>query len=239
MKDKIFVVNGAAYADAIVGLGSIVTSPLKFFRKPEEFSLVLFTGGADVSPELYGDTSPAGMCSDSPIRDAEEKKIFDFAVANDVRCAGICRGVQFINVMSGGKMIHHLEKHAGQDHTTSLLDGTVIRTNSFHHQMILPPEDAVVIATAEHKLSDLYIGKADRPVEYVGDEIESAIFPNTKTFGVQWHPEWMQPDSAGYKFFFNLVKDAIDMDWDNFMEKHAGGGNAESGSDGAVHHTAG
>ena len=236
---KILVVNGASYADAIVGLGTIVTKPLVFFRNPEEFSLVLFTGGADVSPKFYGDTSPQGLCSISPIRDEEEKKIFDCAVANDIRCAGICRGVQFINVMSGGKMMHHLDNHAGQDHPTELLDGTIIRTNSFHHQMILPPEDAVVIATSETNRSKRYFGKADRDIVYIGDEIEAAVFPNTKTFGVQWHPEWMDPKSDGYQFFFNLVKDAIAMDWDSFMEKHAGGVNAEDGSDGAMHHTAG
>ena len=60
----------------------------------EEANIVLFTGGEDVDPSLYG-------CEKHPTtysninRDLEEKAIFD-KVKPDQLCLGICRGLRII-----------------------------------------------------------------------------------------------------------------------------------------------
>jgi gamma-glutamyl-gamma-aminobutyrate hydrolase PuuD len=237
---KILVLNGPSYADAIEGLGEIVTRPDDFHAHPDEYGLVLFTGGADVSPGLYNDTSPDGLCSVSPLRDQEEVIVWHLARQFDIPMIGICRGIQFLNVMSGGTMIHHLDNHAGRDHATELNTGEVIMTNSFHHQMIQPPNDSIVVAWAKEPRSSVYYGEADKLIEhYGGHEMESAVFPETKCCGVQWHPEWMPKESDGYRFFHEMARRAMTMDWKDFCEYYTGGKLYGIWHAGAVSHSAG
>lgn len=216
---KILVINGDAYSDAVTG--DITFDKKILIHSPEEVGLLLFTGGADVSPELYHDTSPLGLCSTSPDRDREETKLFLVAQKYGIPCAGICRGLQFLNVMSGGTMMHHINGHAGSCHKIKTSLGQVIGVNSFHHQMVLPPEDSVVIAISTERLSGEYFGKNDEVVEYTGNEIEGAIFRHTKSFGVQWHPEWMAPRSEGHTFFKMMAYNALNMDWDKFIDYYS------------------
>ena len=64
----------------------------------------LFTGGPDVSPALYGEE----VLNDSVIclekRDRMEQIVLQEALASRKPILGICRGVQFINVMMGGTL---------------------------------------------------------------------------------------------------------------------------------------
>lgn len=219
---KILVLNGPSYGRAITGQGELKTSAGDFLRNPEQYSLVLFTGGEDVSPDLYGETSPMRICGSNKHRDVFEGKVLSVAQVHGIPCAGICRGIQFLNVMSGGRMMHHLDGHGGTKHDVVNTVGAPVLANSYHHQMILPAADAIVVGVAEHKMSAEYIGNMDEAVEYTGPEIEAAIFPATKCFGVQWHPEMMSPDSDGYRFFFDMVSNALCMDWDKFVTLYDG-----------------
>lgn len=208
---NILVLNGISYASAIEGLGNIHYSKKSFLSAPENFDLVLFTGGADVSPKLYDDTSPDGYCYTNANRDIEEIEVFDVALKHGVLMAGICRGVQFLNVMHGGKMMHHLDGHTGPNHRMAspvLADNIIV--NTLHHQMIMPSEKAYVIGWSPNRLSSVYFGAADKEVEYNGLEIEAAIFPEIRALGVQYHPEMMDKGSSGYAFFYNMVKFALD-----------------------------
>lgn len=219
---KILVVNGPSYGKAVIGLGELSGEIDRFMLAPKDFTMVMFTGGADVSPHLYGDTSPKNFCQTNPIRDTAEIRIFNRALENGILCTGICRGVQFINVMSGGRMIHHLEGHAGSLHSAITTTAGIIRVNSFHHQMILPPDSAIVTATSSSRMSHLYIGENDAEVEYKGPEVEAAVFPETKCFGVQWHPEMMQPNTDGFGYYYDMVSDALDMPWEDFVGHYRG-----------------
>ena len=200
----------------------LVKSLNEFTKNPTDFSLVLFTGGADVDPKLYNDTSPLEFCSCNPARDHIEKMVFNTAKKNGVRMAGICRGIQFLNVMCGGKLMHHIESHAGSLHPiTTIHNSKEIVVNSLHHQMILPTSDTIVTAITPRKFSKVYIGFGDKKVDYKGPEIEGAIFPEVESFGVQYHPEMMQKGSEGREYFMSMAKDAITIkSFKLFMEKY-------------------
>lgn len=206
MSKKILVVNGRSYGDAVRGLGEIVTNPAELVNNPKDFGLVLFTGGSDVSPEYYGESSPKRLCGTSPERDRQEKEIFDFAIENGIRTIGICRGVQFINVMSGGTMFHHVNNHGGCTHPMKTSNGHVIEINSYHHQMVIPPHDAHVIGWSKKRRSDEYYGNFDLPVTSPDKEPEAVLFPSTKSAGVQYHPEMMDSDTDGYRWFHDLAR---------------------------------
>lgn len=223
MADKILVLNGAGYASSVDNLGYITTRVDELFEKPEEFKLILFTGGADVDPRFYNDRSPQRMCSSNPSRDMQEISVFRKAVKHGILMAGICRGVQFLNVMNGGKMMHHLDNHAGSVHLMELMTGQILTVNSLHHQMVILPEDAKLVGWAKDRLSRRYYGANDEVVNYNGAEVEAAIFPKTKSFGVQYHPEMMDRLSDGYVFFNRMVEAALEVKWDVFIKLYTKG----------------
>lgn len=220
---KILVVNGNSYGSAVQGLGELISDSNVLFKDPKSISLVLFTGGADVTPEYYGHTSPKGICDNDKHRDDEEITIFKKARDFGIRTIGICRGIQFINTMAGGTMFHHVEHHAGSRHEMETSLGEIIEVNSLHHQMVIPPKNASIIGWSKKRLSDNYFGDKDLKVEPPEKETESVLFPNIESAGAQYHPEMMDFDSEGAKWFFNLAKDLIEINnFDDIIKKYKG-----------------
>ena len=209
---KILIVNGDSYGKAVLGLGDLVNDPEAMFREPEQFSLVMFTGGEDVTPELYGESSPKGYCGNSRHRDLMEIKIFEFARKHNIRTIGICRGIQFINMMSGGTMFHHVENHGGCNHIMATSRGEEVLVNSYHHQMVLPPRDAHLIGWSKERRSKLYYGDMDLLVPSPSYETEAVLFPNTESAGAQYHPEMMSRSSDGYAWFYELAEHLINQE---------------------------
>jgi putative glutamine amidotransferase len=218
MGNKILVLNGPSYAASIFGLGEITESEYAFKKDPESFKLVLFTGGSDVSPGMYGDGSPSGLCACNPNRDHVDLQIAEIAFRREIPMAGICRGVQFLNVFSGGRLMHDISGHAGSIHgmDTHVLSHT-IEVNSLHHQMVIPPKNSVLIGWSSEKLSNKYYGRNDELETWEFSETEACIFPETKSFGVQYHPEMMSEKTEGYNFFYNMVKNAVTLSFSDFV----------------------
>lgn len=225
MPDKILVLNGPSYRSVVDGLGEVVLKASEFLSNPEEFKLILFTGGEDVTPMLYGDTSPKGVCHYSIERDKFEIGIYEVAVKLGIKMTGICRGIQFLNVMAGGRMMHDVTNHGGTNHPVATLNGYTFIANSYHHQMILPPSDAKIIGWTKHSISKSYIGNVDLKVDYHGKENEVAIYPRTKSFGVQYHPEFMSKDSDGFSYYRNMIINSLDLPWEEFVETYTRGKN--------------
>lgn len=82
---KIYVVGGATYYAQFIEGASLVNNL-------EEADLVLFTGGEDVSPNLYKCRKHSTTHS-NPTRDTMEKEIFEKINPNKQVCLGICRGL--------------------------------------------------------------------------------------------------------------------------------------------------
>lgn len=194
-KNKILIVNdgldcGSSYTPLFGEFGEVSNSISSFKLNPFGFKLVVFTGGSDVSPELYGDTSPQNTCRSDGPRDIEEIDVFKYADKRGIKMVGICRGLQFLNVMSGGKLIHDIQNHESGIHevmTKDYRDSFI--TNTYHHQMCIPHESSHILAWSQTNLSREYIGNKDKPVDYIGPEVEALYMPLIKSIGVQWHPE--------------------------------------------------
>ena len=224
MADRILVLNGMSYAKAVWDLGDITYDDDELIRQPKEFKLVLFTGGEDVTPELYNESSPKGQCWNNKRRDSHEMSVFQFALQHNIPMAGICRGLQFLNVMAGGRLMHHISGHGGGTHDMLVRAGRkVIHVNSLHHQMVIPSDNSVVIGVSARKLSNVYISDGDAEIDYYGQEVEAAIFPKLRAFGVQYHPEMMEKASDGYVFFHQMVINALTLDWGTFGKAYTEG----------------
>ena len=68
---------------------------------------IVFTGGSDVDPALYGDT-PHGATRVKPNRDRAELMLLRAAAERGVPLLGICRGMQLMSVAYGGRLHQHL-----------------------------------------------------------------------------------------------------------------------------------
>jgi len=152
--------------------------------------LVMFTGGADVNPVRYGGVH-TNVSFITPERDEIEEVVFNLCLKHGVKMTGICRGFQFLNVMCGGKMYQHINNHGGVYHEVLYpTTGKISRVTSTHHQLVMLPDNAIPVAWAYPiNMSNIYIGPNAQVVEDPDHEMESAIFPEYNTFGVQFHPE--------------------------------------------------
>ena len=196
-------------------LGSVVRKSQEFLKDPTSFDLVCFTGGEDVSPELYGHENLAS--GNSIRRDEIERLYFQAALDNEIPMTGICRGAQFLNVMAGGTMVQHLKaNHGGGRHLCVTKDGQTFHVTSSHHQMIVPkPEVGQVLAWANVALrveDMVYAGdKADLNLllnESGRVRVTEAIhYPDFKIFGVQHHPEWQDIREEGPQWTLQKIRE--------------------------------
>ena len=220
-RNKIFVESYHAYKNVVDSFGETTDDIENLFTTPEEFKLILFSGGEDVNPALYGHESPDGLCYYGEKRDALDIKSFKHALKNNIKMVGICRGLQFLNVMSGGTMMHHINHHSGSMHAfISPKLRHEIYVNSLHHQMVMPHKDAFVIGSTEAALATVYFGNNDQPVKRNEPDIEALYMPSIKACGVQYHPEMMYESSAAFVFFNTMVKEFLHLNKAEFKREY-------------------
>ena len=207
------------YLDGIKAAGGIpVVLPLEMSEEDadrivEACNGFLFTGGQDVTPELYGAKDDPSVVS-SPERDKLERLLLSKALTSDKAILGICRGLQFINVFLGGtlwqdlpsqhpsEIVHRQGKPYGvpthkvmlEDSLRTLLGKKTIEVNTLHHQ------------AAKDLGVDLI------PMAVAPDGIIEAVQMTGKRFvwAVQWHPEYMfKTDSDNLAIFTFFVKHCL------------------------------
>ncbi len=184
-------------------------------RRVEDADFVLFTGGEDVTPELYGERALAKTHSNRH-RDDYEVDVYNRCKEAKKPMVGICRGGQFLNVMNGGKLWQHVVGHTG-DHVAftppdAKGNGTrrSITVTSTHHQMMEPTKDAVILlsaleATERHSQDTLIEGK-DPNIE----DVEVCIYPDTDSLCFQPHPEFHNAKPELVDFFEECLEDWIE-----------------------------
>ena len=196
--------------------GDLETDENRLRKDPTSIRIVFFSWGADVSPSLYGENqSSHTQCVDAE-RDDHERELFNLARTANIPMIGICRGAQFLCVMSGGRLCQHLGGHVlehdhGEFHAIVArdVDGREIdlECSSTHHQMQLPPTGAEVVAWAEPRLANgLYLDGNDRPIS-PEIEYEAVYYPQIRSLGIQWHPEWMDQSHPCVEYTRRLAAD--------------------------------
>lgn len=183
MKKVIIVNGGYDYFSLFQNLGMGVA------RCVDEAALVCFTGGADVSPAIYGDSKHPYTMND-PMRDREEAIIFKECAENGIPMVGICRGGQFLNVMNGGRMYQDVRGHTRPHLMKDARTGEELLVSSTHHQMMMPSSEAVLVASASlHEAREWLDG--DIHQHDVSDcDIEVVYYPKYKSLCFQPHPEF-------------------------------------------------
>ncbi len=204
---KVYVVGGAYnYADFIEN-AELVDSL-------EDANVVLFTGGEDVDPSIYGCKKHNTTYSNIK-RDLKEKAIFEKVNPKTQICVGICRGSQLICALNGGILVQNCDNHAiGTTHEIKGND-MIYQITSTHHQMQYPfylnKEDYDLLYVSRY-LASFYEGdkiNINELHEYGDPEVvlyHKKGLP--KCLAIQGHPE-MIPNSPVSKMLSNLIKDLI------------------------------
>ena len=188
--------------------------------------IILFGGGEDISPSIYNE-----VCH--PRTHAVEKysnrDIFEVGIFEEykgvAKFLGICRGAQLLCALSGGKLVQHVNNHAGQWHDIRTNTNDKYYVSSAHHQMQWPWKvPHTILAWAEEPLSDVYVGTIEDEELYFpkaayrsitkGEqprliEPEVVFYPQTDSLAIQYHPEFMSFSALGVQYAKKLVKEYL------------------------------
>lgn len=158
---------------------------------------LLFTGGADVSPALYGEAPAYESVQADPARDKVETALLAAARARGLPLFGVCRGLQLINAALGGSLYQDLPAqlpsavphrqappYEKSVHPVTLMSDAplaralsrdVLDVNSIHHQGV-------------NRLAPGLAAMARAP-----DGLVEALYAPGPYFlqAVQWHPEYL------------------------------------------------
>lgn len=153
---------------------------------------VVFSGGADLDPVLYGSDRHPATTGTSPERDRGEMALMEAALARGVPTLAICRGMQLLNVVRGGTLLQHLPEAVGAD-THKQTPGEFAR-----HDVDIEPDSALgrllgdrTLAPSHHHQAPDRLGEGLRPVAWSEDKTVEGIEDSdgAMVLGVLWHPE--------------------------------------------------
>jgi len=167
----------------------------------EKDSAVVFWGGADISPVLYGHQKSKLTWTGS-WRDEIEWEIMQKAITDGIPIIGVCRGAQMLCAAAGGYLIQDVKNHGGY-HRVHAYDGNEFNTNSIHHQMMVPDNSKHEVLAWTPNRSPTYIFQNDLQHPKPQVDLECVNFPDIKGLAVQWHPEAMDEHSGATQFVLN------------------------------------
>ena len=207
----------AEYVDAVRRAGGI---PLLLPPGEERLDAVLpllkavvFSGGGDLDPDLYGGGRHETIYMVEPERDRSEielaRRVFDLSVPT----LAICRGTQILNVAEGGTLIEHLPDEVGETVThrapprepiahpvkvepasrlAGILGATDFSCMSWHHQAVrrVAPGFEVVAHAPDGTIEGL----------------EAPSHP--WLVAVQWHPELTAAEDPIQQRLFDALVEA-------------------------------
>lgn len=183
---------------------------------------LVMTGGEDIDPSYYGEEPDPNLEDVNKERDVSDMAMLQEAIDEDMPVLCTCRGMQLLNVVSGGSLIqdiptseeykdsklqhrdpaeedftyHELKIEEGSQLARIVGDAT-LNANSWHHQGVKEVGDNLkVTATSEDGMIE---GLERTDCSYV--------------VGVQFHPEWHVEegdDSFDYTVFFTDLMDQVD-----------------------------
>ena len=204
----------ATYLDAVETAGGLpIALPPSSLRPGDAAALVgrvdglLLVGGSDLDPASYGRQRSPSTEATAPLRDGFEVALAREALRTDTPVLGICRGLQILNVATGGTLHQQLTDADFFEHRpfpgrlddptfheVEVLGGTLLadhgatarrNVNSHHHQGVAELGEFARVSARS-----------------VPDGLVEAVEWPTQTFalGVQWHPEALESDATFVDF---------------------------------------
>ncbi|MDG2085880.1 MAG: gamma-glutamyl-gamma-aminobutyrate hydrolase family protein [Flavobacteriales bacterium] len=166
---------------------------------------IILTGGEDIYPLMYNDTNNIKLSGEFDFRrDTLEKKLFDYAFNNKLPLIGVCRGMQMINVASGGTLFGDLPTEIGDSimhrNNGEVMHNIMVTNNNIDNiSMIFPVNGKVLPKKQFFKVNSWHhqglkeIAANIIVIAESYDGLPEAVVINKKVhpfmIGVQFHPE--------------------------------------------------
>lgn len=192
----------AGYVQFYESIGFIprpVANHTKNFERlfDEKIDLLIVVGGGALAPQWYDRPHEEKV---QPYRDKMEEKLIHYCVNHGIPIIGTCRGMQYINVLFGGKLAYHPQlpcpRERGEDHKVKLLkENRDIYVNNYHKDVVF-----------EDKLAPCFEPLA---IDEENHTIEAFQSESMKILGIQWHPERRFGSADGIDETRKLVRDFI------------------------------
>lgn len=202
----------AAYVRSIVRAGGVpllVPPGAAAEEALDALDGLVFSGGSDLDPELYGEAAHAATVGVVRERDDFELLLMRAALARDLPLLAICRGSQVLNVALGGDLEQHVPDRIAADthketpgvfseHGVEVIDGTKLASIVGGHSDV----------KSHHHQGYGKLGIGLREAARAPDgTVEALEDPNRRfTLGVLWHPE----EGEDLALFEALVAEAAD-----------------------------
>jgi putative glutamine amidotransferase len=170
---------------------------------------IVFSGGIDIDPAVYGAERHPATDPAQAHRDAGELALLSAALERDIPTLAICRGFQLLNVLRGGDLVQHLPEavgHEGHRETLGVFSQHPVEiTEGTRLEAILGPRHGSV--RSSHHQGVGRVGEGLVESAYAEDGSLEAIEDPSKRFalGVLWHPEMEDDDK---RVFEALVTEA-------------------------------
>lgn len=159
--------------------------PFSNFQTPDisDAELLILTGGGSIHKE-------------QPDRDKTEKFLFEQAKDKNIPVIGICRGMQYINILLGGNITENALLKTPRpnriDHEIKI-NRDIIKVNNYHN-------DVIFVSDLSKKLNTFAVDEENGTAE---------AFYTKGILGIQWHPERNFEEIKSKEFSSNLIKSFI------------------------------
>jgi putative glutamine amidotransferase len=197
---------------------------------------ILFTGGQDVNPSIYGEEITAEYQATNPElsaeRDAMEPLLLDVMIRLDKPVLGICRGIQLINACLGGTLWHDLpsehpsdvEHHMNPPYDTfghdvlvdantplgDMLDGMAQSQVDDSDMTRDKSGNWLIAVNSYHHQAVRNVAPTLKVMATAADGVTEAVYRPDSRFlwAVQWHPEFLHKVDARSRAIFQMFVDA-------------------------------
>ena len=155
---------------------------------------LVLAGGSDVDPASYGAKPHPETSGTWPERDRFELGLVHRALERGMPLLGICRGMQMLNVATGGTLVQHLPDVVGHEdhrHTPGEFGDHEVRLEPGSLAARAAGAERVTVRSHHHQGPD-ELGEGVTPTGWAVPDglVEALELPEYRfALGVLWHPE--------------------------------------------------
>ena len=170
---------------------------------------LVFTGGHDVWPPIFGEEPVRQVVEITYERDRFELMLFQEAYSQKIPILGICRGLQVVNIALGGTLYQDLYTqvdnpggHSGGYDPEEPYHSIEIEDSSIMKEIYRKDK---VYVNSEHHQAIKRLGENLRVTSRARDGIIESVESTNDRFvlGVQYHPEAIAPKYSEHQELFN------------------------------------
>jgi len=211
---------GFAYVKAVAENGGVpvilptITNEEIMLRYVEELDGLVLVGGADIPPDAYGQQPHETVRVMPEQRYNFERQLIPAWLSSGKPILGVCLGMQFTNVVSGGTLIQDIPSQVGTE---------VAHRRKYHNVKIEPNSSlAQLLGKKDVKVYSNHHQAVDKPgnnlkvIAHADDNVIEALERIEGGFGlfVQWHPEVMKDIAHRDAIYGALVQAAAQKNSD-------------------------